>query len=290
MKKAGYEATRQWIIAFSIALLLVIFILTVNIIHNYGTDKTSNTSSNTANDYATVSEVGEDYIIIDSIDSDESKRITTDDSYDVGDVVVISGDENSSMEKIADKNDYIEEEEVTTTTTKTTETNSSVAKSNDELVLGYVENVRTEVDTYSDGTSFKDKAKNAFITVVDFIFYDGEINGVSWNEITDSAKAKVIYYTLLIDSKIDDLWPGYKETISDKFNDIKARLIAKYMDISSAVCENHASACNQVKEDFQLLKDSLSITWDIVKSAFSYGYDKTVTYIKNWYEVYSGKR
>ena len=183
----------------------------------------------------------------------------------------------------------------TTTTKKVTATKKTTTKkaNADSEVISYVESASnyTANGNASDET-FGQKAKRYFITVVDFIFYDGEIKGYKWDELTTSAKAKVVYYALKIDSKIDEKFPDYKNTISTKYNDIKAKLVAKYLDITNTICSNSdydKKHCDIVKQDFELLKKSVGITWDIVVDAFKYAYDKSASYLKTWYETFSGK-
>lgn len=176
----------------------------------------------------------------------------------------------------------------TTTTSKMTTTNYRYTASvTEDDVINYAES------TYNDIKSDKrvlDSAKEGFITLVDFIFYDGEIKGKKFSELTASAKAKVIYYTLLIDAGIDSKWPNYKDNIQNKYQDIKSKLLAKYMDLSSSICESSGDNCAQVKSDFKLLKESVKLTWNTLKNAFSYAYNKGKDSIVEWYEIFSGKR
>ena len=179
------------------------------------------------------------------------------------------------------------------TTVSTTKKTTTAKKDKDTAVLDYVESVNNDANKVSGSdATFGQKVKTNFIKIVDFIFYDTEINGVKWSELTASAKAKVVYYTLKIDNKIDEKFPNYKENISNKYNDLKAKLIAKYLDITNTICSNSEHDeyhCGIVKQDFQLLKDSVGITWDVVVNAFKYGYDKSTAYLKTWYETFSGK-
>lgn len=183
----------------------------------------------------------------------------------------------------------------TTTTKKVTTTKKTTTKkvNADSEVISYVESASTyTANGNANDETFGQKAKRYFITVVDFIFYDGEIKGYKWDELTTSAKAKVVYYALKIDSKIDEKFPDYKNTISTKYNDIKAKLVAKYLDITNTICSNSdydKKHCDIVKQDFELLKKSVGITWDIVVDAFKYAYDKSASYLKTWYETFSGK-
>lgn len=270
--------------------------------------------------YATISEVGDNYIKVIPVDESigSSLMVNTKDRYKEGDFVLIlyNEDEESyitpnSIEVIAHKDEVnlttTKKEPSTTqdvynstTKVKTTKVNKTTKTSvrtttktsninADEIVLNYVKSTENDIVSYSETPTFKERAKASFIKIVDFIFYDGEIKGVTWNEISNKAKAKVVYYALIIDNKIDNKWPNYKENTSNKLKDIKERLIAKYMDLTTNICSNHPNECAQTKEDFKLLKKSLNLTWDIVKSAFKYGYDKTTNYLKTWYEVFSGK-
>lgn len=203
-------------------------------------------------------------------------------------------------------------EEVSTTTsnyvTNTTRVNTT-SKNNVSTSNGYVPttNVYTTttasfdiVDYYrseydytnsnSSDSNFKEVCKQKFISAVDFIFYDKEINGVRFSTLKTSAKAKIVYYTLLMDSKIEAKFPDYKNNLGEKYIDIKAKLIAKYMDFTVSVCTGNEDHCQDLKNDFELLKKSTSLTWTVLKAAFSYAYDKGSSALVNWYEVFSGKR
>ena len=257
--------------------------------------------------YGTVSDIKDGYIIVKPIDEEmnDSVKVETEKEFSIGDFIFVQDDEikvianNKELDDVTStvkptSKKTIKRPSTTTTKPKTTEkttekTSKPSISYNEDDVISYVENVNNEVENSNSNMSFKDKVKDKFILIVDFIFYDGEIKGYKFDELSNNAKAKVIYYALKIDSKINDLWPNYKEIIGDKVSDIKAKLIAKYMDISTTICSKYPEDCQNVKNDFQLLKSSLSVTWDVVKSAFKYGYGKTTDYLKTWYEVFSGK-
>lgn len=156
----------------------------------------------------------------------------------------------------------------------------------EEDVVSYFESMEEEIDTSS---SFKDKFKEYFITIVDFIFYDVEIKGYTFDELSGTAKAKIISVALKIDSKIEEYIPGYKESISSTtgmmYNDIKEKLVISYMDVSSAICKNNEEECDKVKEIFGEVKEVCKIGWEFIKGLLKSG----VTKLKDWYEIYSGK-
>ena len=299
---------KKSIIIGSLCVTLVIAIgITITLLVNSlkGTNALENKKEKENKVYATIKEVGPNFIRVNSLNSDEEMLINTDKKLNEGDFVVITynADEElsitpNSIEVIATNKEVLV---VTTTTsnikaTSTTTTSKSISTTtrnnvpfqnevNDEAIIAFAKSSYDEVSTEKNA-SITSSIKSNFITLVDFLFYDGTIKGKKFRNMTDKAKAKVIYYTLLMDNKIDSLWPNYKTTIKDKANNLKEKLIAKYMDITTNLCENHEDGCKIVKEDFALLKSSLNLTWDIIKSAFLYGYNKSYTYLKNWYEVW----
>ena len=95
-------------------------------------------------------------------------------------------------------------------------TDTSKASSEEEVV-SYVEEVSDEVERVvssgEDNKSVKEKLEDTFITLTDFIFYNGTIKGVTFDELTDSAKEKVLTAYEKIDSKIESYFPNYKENI-----------------------------------------------------------------------------
>lgn len=165
---------------------------------------------------------------------------------------------------------------------------TNVDKTSEEEVVNYFEDNYNEINS-NTWDNVKNSAKEYFITIVDFIFYDSEIEGHTFNDLSTSAKLKIISIALKIDSKIEDHIPGYKETISSNsskiYNNVKERLVTLYLDISVEICKNHENDCNTAKEIFKDIKDNCRIGWDFVKKLVSSGTSK----LKDWYEVYSGK-
>lgn len=157
---------------------------------------------------------------------------------------------------------------------------------NEEDVVKYFEDIELEVKT---STLFKEKFKEYFILIVDFIFYDGEIKGYHFDELSDSAKAKIIAASLKIDNKIEEYVPNYKESItstsSKVYNNVKDRLVSLYMDISIDICTKNKDECNMVKDIFSEIKEVCKIGWDYIKKLTNKG----ITNLKDWYEIYSGK-
>lgn len=155
----------------------------------------------------------------------------------------------------------------------------------DLAVLSYFSETESELKN----ASLREKAKEKFITIVDFLFYGGEINGYTFSEISTKTKLKVLQIALSIDAKIDSYFPGYKETITSTtsrvYTNIKEIVVKKYLELTTKICTNDPETCESAKQGFQEMKKSFSITWDLIKDLASSG----VSNLKEWYEIYSGK-
>ena len=165
------------------------------------------------------------------------------------------------------------------TTTMVT-TNKPDVKNADDEVLTYF---NSEVNT-ADGKT-KNTLKNTFIKIVDFIFYDKDINGYYFKDLTASAKLKVIGLALKLDNIIVKHFPGYKVELSGSYTQAKDSLITLYLNLTSEFCKNNDEVCESAKSDFALLKESLNLTWDIISNLAKSG----TTKLKEWYEIFSGK-
>lgn len=178
------------------------------------------------------------------------------------------------------KNDITTSQTTSVSKNGITTTKKKDIKNADENVLAYFNNEVNTADTKSKGT-----LKNAFIKVVDFIFYDKDINGYYFKDLTASAKLKVIGLALKLDNIIDSHFPGYKDELSSSYNKAKDNLITLYLNLTSEFCKNNDRICESAKNDFSLLKESLNLSWDVIKNLAKSGTNK----LKEWYEIFSGK-
>lgn len=217
--------------------------------------------------------------------------------------------ENNDVEEVQDKEETKEETIVDDTSKEERNANGNITINENSNSASYTNNSAYEDNTVVDsrdpvtyfedlerevssgGTleDFKGKFKTYFIEIVDFIFYDKEINGYTFDSLSNSAKLKVISTALKIDSMIDNKVPGYKETIWSSgnkiYSNVKERLVTLYLDTASKVCENRGEECDKAKETFSDVKSKCKIGWSFIKSLASTSKDK----LKSWYEVYSGK-
>lgn len=202
---------------------------------------------------------------------------------------------------IKDKHNELEMLEINSSDKNTTNNNENASKKQEkndndstnadkiyeEEVIDYFEDNYNVIN--NNWKDVKDKAKEYFITIVDFIFYGGEIKGYTFSDLSTNTKLKIISVALKIDSKIEEHIPGYKDTISSNgskiYNNVKERLVTLYLDISTEICKEHENECDTAKEIFKDIKDNCKIGWDFIENLVSSGTSK----LKDWYEVYSGK-
>lgn len=285
-----------------IVILSAIVVLLIGIIAYMLIAKNNRTSYLTGK----VIVAGQDYIIIESENEDYLIQ-NIDGDYALGDKIKITYREKNLNEDTSPKTITSERETLieksspeepnktepinpttgtkTTTAKKTTTTKKAQQASADEEVIEYVDELKRDFDA----SSIKDSVKNGFITVVDFIFYDGTIKGHTFKDLSSSAKLKVLSAALYFDGKIEEYFPGYKESISSTtskvYNNIKNEIVETYLNVAAKVCETNGEACETAKREFATIKKNLGLTWALIKDIAGDGIDK----LKTWYEIFSGK-
>lgn len=168
--------------------------------------------------------------------------------------------------------------------------------------VNYLDDVSNEVDriTLNESSSQKDKniLKNTFITLTDFIFYDGEIKGKKFSELTASCKEKVIDIYTKIDNKIESKFPNYKENIKstskkvynnvkDKAADIKTKIQDEYRErVGDEGYQNTVDAYNEDKSNVKNVYDTYKPYIDEGKSKVKSAYESAKEKAANWYQNY----
>ncbi len=205
------------------------------------------------------------------------------------DKVETNKDENNSSVDKPSSNDNSNKNNQNTTDNKKEETNNKVEepitnKTTENDVISYFTSKEKSISkTGQEDKTLREKAKETFVTIVDFIFYDKEIKGYTFKELTTKAKLKVIEIALSIDNKIDEYFPDYKDVIKDKYNNIKGKLAVKYLEFTSTLCEKVGEdTCNKAKEDFNSMKESFGLTWELIKELAASGSDKVKKFYENW--------
>ena len=214
----------------------------------------------------------------------EKKLIKENESIELEETIIDKNIENKINLNETDENTNINNSNSTNNSPKNNDINKVTPKSADEVVLEYVNTVERHAH---EGVIHS--LKSGFITVVDFLFYNGEIAGHTFNELSTTAKLEVLKVALWIDDKIEQVFPGYKQTIGNGTNkvytSVKNLIVGTYLDITTSICENHSDLCERAKNDFQSLKKSFGFTWDLIKDLANSGLDK----LENWYEIWREK-
>lgn len=268
---------------------------------------------------AVVKEVGDETIIVFDKNEDVDYLLETTDEYNVNDVLLLTLSkidedvdpreatiERVSIvsrsisftieeatpevkdESISDNNTNVDSDTNNDNTVINNNTDDNISNKNENNnytekdVIEYFENIDKSIDINSNDTNVVSSIKSGFVNVVDFLFYDKEIKGKTFKELSTGAKLKVLSLALSIDSKIDSKIPGYKDSLSDKYNNVKSKIVSKYLDITYDVCSKNEDTCNSAKEGLSNLKESFSITWTFIKDMAGVGASK----LKNWYEVW----
>ena len=271
-------------IIITILLMIISILITLLVVDKHRFSTNTNNSN-----YGKVNEV-KDGIVKVKMDDESELDIPSNEEVNTGDYVYVN--EDKKIEVVAKKDDI-----VTTTTNKTTTTTTTTKKVvestnyTEDDVVDYVESTYNNLEKNKNDKSstFKTSVKNGFITVVDFIFYDGTIKGYKFKDLSASAKSKVIKIGLKIDNFIDTIFPGYKETISTKYNNIKNKLISEYIDDVNNVCNMNPENCNTIKKDFSNMMKNLSVPWTKLVTILKEKGVSALDNLKRWYEIYSGK-
>lgn len=166
---------------------------------------------------------------------------------------------------------------------------------NDKAVIHTLNSSLNEINnSSSNDKSFSDSAKATFINIVDFIFYDGKINGVTFDELTDKGKQEVLKIAQKIDGAIEEKIPGYKETISAKASNAfnkASELIKKGANNFSSFLkeklgeEDYNAIIKSKDELVYYTKNAVSFIGDVGSSLFNSAKDK----LNSWYQDFKNK-
>ena len=125
----------------------------------------------------------------------------------------------------------------------------------------------------------KEKGKEYFITGVDFIFYDKEMNGVTFDDLTEEGKKVTLENLEIIDGWIMEIAPDYKDKIGEKYQVVKDFVSTIYYDalesIKESLGEENYSAIQEKKNE---IKDSITSTKD-----------KALEKVSEWYQNFKNK-
>lgn len=150
------------------------------------------------------------------------------------------------------------------------------ASKDEQIALEYFDTLKHDVTTissYENVERFKDSITQSFIYLTDFIFFDGELEGIKFKDLTTETKASVITTYVEIDELIMSIYPNYKENLSDKYDSVKQFFTELYES-------------NLSEEAKQNIENTTSNVSEVVDMAGGYAgdvYDTAKTKVKTWY-------
>lgn len=176
----------------------------------------------------------------------------------------------------------------TTTTTVTVDNNCY--SDEDIIILEHFKSLGDDMKNSLNSNTIDNetlllKCKSYFIYCVDFLFYDSEINGIKFSDLTDSFKQQLLADIATIDSLICSKFPNYKETISEK----SGAAYNKASEIIKAGSENIKDFSKEklgqdnydmIGDIYEEFKDQTVSDFDTFLDILDFGKQK----VKDWYE------
>ena len=226
------------------------------------------------------------------IEEEQVNNNTSDNSNDNIDNNVTSSNNTSSVSSSTTTNNSSKNTQSNSSNKNDVSNNTEVNtySSNDEIVINSLESSLTKINNGSTSdSSFSDSAKGVFVSIVNFLFYDGEINGVTFDELTDSGKQKVLEIASKVDNAIESKIPGYKETISDTassaFNKASEVIKSGANNLNNFAREklgeeNYQSIIDAKDELVYYTKNAINFLGDVGGKVFNSVKDK----LDSWYQ------
>ena len=226
------------------------------------------------------------------IEEEQVNNNTSDNSNDNIDNNITSSNNTSSVSSSTTTNNSSKNTQSNSSNKNDVSNNTEVNtySSNDEIVINSLESSLNSINNGSTSdSSFSDSAKGVFVSIVDFLFYHGEINGVTFDELTDSGKQKVLEIASKVDNAIESKIPGYKETISDTaskaFNKASEVIRSGANNLNNFAREklgeeNYQSIIDAKDELVYYTKNAINFLGDVGGKVFNSVKDK----LDSWYQ------
>ena len=122
-------------------------------------------------------------------------------------------------------------------------------------------------------------AKDYFTNTIDFIFYNKEINGITFNELSTAEKEAVLNDLYTVDKEISAIDPTYKEDIGAKYNDFKNFTSETYNKVLDII-KNHMSI-----DTYNMIGDTKNSIVNGVKDNSKTLGKRLQNDAKKWYET-----
>ena len=175
--------------------------------------------------------------------------------------------------------------------------NDASEEATDEDVVNYVSTIENEIEninyTESNKETIKEKLKENFIILTDFIFYDGTIKGKTFNELTTSAKEEILELYEKIDNKIESIYPNYKEEIKDTSTKVYSKAKSMVISLKDYLKKSYIDSVGEdtyqkemeiIKDTKDKVKEKTEPVIDTAKEKTKAIYEKTKDKFNTWYQ------
>lgn len=215
-------------------------------------------------------------LVEESVNSYTSKDITSDQNI-------------NDLYDVVEQDETINEETIQENQTATQES----INTNDENILTYCYEVEEEIKTYLESeevSETKEMIADRFIILVDFLFYDTKINGVTFDELSDDTKEKIKEITSNLLAKICTKYPDFSNTVEEKYKELKPKVSFKFDQMTDYLGEKYEASLKKIEEvigteNYNNFKEGK----DDMKESFQETYESTKTYVKDWYEEFRNR-
>lgn len=157
--------------------------------------------------------------------------------------------------------------------------------SSDEKIVTEFYNIESDINRniIINSNSLLDKIGDKVAIMIGFLFYEEEIKGVKFDDLTNSTKEKILKIYYSIDSKVESKIPNYKENIKNKSVVISKYIKDKYTNVREKTSNYMEEKMGEKKyQQYQTKKEEL-------KQDIKQGIDSSVSDIKNVKDIYKEK-
>lgn len=202
-----------------------------------------------------------------NINEKTTREVTTEASTEITEEV-------TTTEKMTESSTQITED--VTTEEITTEEVTTESNSVDEQIINYINDDKNKIELYvtkEDYENVKKYGREFFIKMVDFIFYDKDINGIKFSELKEETKEDVYSTFCDIDALIMTFSPDYKENIGEKYEVVKDFTSKTYYSaldkIKEAIGDEKYDKAKEIKDNTkEKIKDGASDAKEYIKKRY----------------------
>lgn len=215
---------------------------------------------------------------------DSSSKVNT--NVTTGEISTSDGETISTTTSLFTSTNTTMQESMTDSTTNLITTSTSdVCTENDQVVFDYFNVLSDSIKDNINSEELLEKGKAYFVYCVDFIFYDGEIKGIKFSDMSDMARQQLLSDITMIDSLICSKYPNYKETISEGSGELykkASEIIRSGSQNISNFSKDKLGEANYYKlmEYKDLFMETAFGDFDVFEDVIDQGFEK----VKEWYE------